>query len=937
MNFHGNLKTLLLTSLFILSINSLECLALPPFVLFESGQVRPLALSQDQQQLYAVNTPDNRLEIYTIKGKKLIHENSVPVGLEPVAVAIANSNEVWVTNLLSDSVSIVDISDLKNAYVKKTLVVGDEPRDIVFAGKNNERAFITTAHRGQNIPFDPQLTTPGVGRADVWVFNSKQAAKNETTTPLTIINLFTDTPRALAVSPDKSIVYAAGFQSGNKTTTSALLVSPPVPPSPPFTNFEGRAQPPVPNIVQYNGEHWVDQAQRIFDDRISFNLPDKDVFKIDANANPPRIVGEAFAGVGTVLYNMAVNPVSGKIYVSNTEALNLNRFEGPGDFAGHSVRAHHNLNRISVLSQFEGKNLVEPLHINNHIDFTSCCKAAPNQESTLSQALPMGMQVSKNGKTLYMAAMGSSKVGVFKIAELENASFKPNQRDQIQLSGGGPTGLVLDENRNQMYVLTRFDNAIAIVDLKSRKEISKQKMFNPEPEKIIRGRKFLYDATLSAKGDSACASCHVFGDNDSLSWDLGNPDSGFLPNNHQVRLAVVPPQSLPDEFAPMKGPMATQSLRGMANHGPMHWRGDHTGAYTEINVQPDRGAFNEKEAFRQFQGGFTELVGVPDGLSNTDMEAFSDFILQLMYPPNPIRNLDNSLTTQQQLGRDIYFNRPAVKLLEGNFPCQECHRLNPDANAEFGVEFPGFFGTDGASAREGSSEVFKIAHLRNIYTKVGMFGLGKSIEFAGQPVIDTVPGLEGHQGDQIRGFGFAHSGEFDTVVRFISAFSFAQNTPFGVNPDGFPKGEEGLIPRRAVEAFLFAFDSNLKPIVGQQVTLTKIKDAWTTSRVQLLVDRADAGDCDLVVKGKLSFFDLPFNNTPKIENWRRLNQPVSFLYQEKQFISDSWHRKPLTLDVLRGKVDAAGEALTFTCVPPGSGKRIGIDRDSDGILDSDEI
>ena len=27
----------------------------------------------------------------------------------------------------------------------------------------------------------------------------------------------------------------------------------------------------------------------------------------------------------------------------------------------------------------------------------------------------------------------------------------------------------------------------------------------------------------------------------------------------------------------MKGPMTTQTLRGMANHGPMHWRGDRTG------------------------------------------------------------------------------------------------------------------------------------------------------------------------------------------------------------------------------------------------------------------------------------------------------------------------------------------------------------------------
>ena len=34
-------------------------------------------------------------------------------------------------------------------------------------------ACITTAHRGQNVPYDPQRTTPGVGRADVWVFDAE--------------------------------------------------------------------------------------------------------------------------------------------------------------------------------------------------------------------------------------------------------------------------------------------------------------------------------------------------------------------------------------------------------------------------------------------------------------------------------------------------------------------------------------------------------------------------------------------------------------------------------------------------------------------------------------------------------------------------------------------------------------------------------------------
>jgi hypothetical protein len=43
-------------------------------------------------------------------------------------------------------------------------------------------------------------------------------------------------------------------------------------------------------------------------------------------------------------------------------------------------------------------------------------------------------------------------------------------------------------------------------------------MHNPEPASLTDGRRFLYDArTTSAHRDSACASCHVFGDLDSLA------------------------------------------------------------------------------------------------------------------------------------------------------------------------------------------------------------------------------------------------------------------------------------------------------------------------------------------------------------------------------------------------------------------------------------
>src|SRR5262245_61043913 len=132
----------------------------PSFTEFESGQARPLAISSDRNKLFAVDTPNNTLEVFDITYEGLSLCARVPVGLEPVAVATRNNNEVWVVNQLSDSVSVVSLTPTPR--VTRTLLVGDEPRDIVFAGSPS-RAFITTAHRGQQRS-DPSIAgVPGAG------------------------------------------------------------------------------------------------------------------------------------------------------------------------------------------------------------------------------------------------------------------------------------------------------------------------------------------------------------------------------------------------------------------------------------------------------------------------------------------------------------------------------------------------------------------------------------------------------------------------------------------------------------------------------------------------------------------------------------------------------------------------------------------------------
>jgi len=316
-------------------------------------------------------------------------------------------------------------------------------------------------------------------------------------------------------------------------------------------------------------------------------LPDKDVFAIDAMASPPvALNARTFTGVGTILFNMAVNPVSGKVYVANTDAHNEVRFEGHNNFGptqgapAGSVRGHLAESRISVIDPVAGT--VSSRHLNKHLDYT---RDGTPEEAAKSLAFPAGMVVSSDGRTLYVAALGSSKVGVFSTRTLENDSFVPSLANQIAVSGGGPSGLALDEREGVLFVLTRFDNSISMVDTRTRRELRHVKMYNPEPASVTKGRRFLYDAAFtSSHGDSACASCHVFGDFDSLAWDLGDPDDFVtpIPGPFTVDPAIIAQAfgNPPTTHFTLKGPMTTQSLRPHAlarrSHG---WHRRHPAQY----------------------------------------------------------------------------------------------------------------------------------------------------------------------------------------------------------------------------------------------------------------------------------------------------------------------------------------------------------------------
>jgi hypothetical protein len=92
-------------------------------------------------------------------------------------------------------------------------------------------------------------------------------------------------------------------------------------------------------------------------------------------------VTASYSRVGTVLFNLAVNPVSGNVYVSNTEARNEVRFEGTGIFAGSTVRGHLAESRVTVI---QPGGTVTPRHLNKHIDYGVVPSAAGVKEKSLA-------------------------------------------------------------------------------------------------------------------------------------------------------------------------------------------------------------------------------------------------------------------------------------------------------------------------------------------------------------------------------------------------------------------------------------------------------------------------------------------------------------------------------------------------------------------------
>ncbi len=870
------------------------------FVNWETPHVHPLDITPDGARLLAVNTPDNRLEVFRIASHSIEPLGAISVGLDPVSVRARTNSEAWVVNHISDTVSIVDLDRMS---VVKTLWTADEPADVIFAG-GMEKAFVSCSQVNQVIAFD--LTD--------------LEAEPE------VIQVEGEDPKAMALSSSGDEVYVAVFESGNGSTIisgdSTALPTPiddydsphgglsPPPNSGdefyPAINPDNPTPPEVSLIVKKDSDgRWMDDNGGDWSEYISGNeslrtervrgwdLPDRDLAIIDAQTLDVRYARR----IMNINMALAVNPGTGLVTLVGTDATNEVRFEP--NLNGRFLRVN-----LGMVEPQELK-VLSVVDLNPHLDYAG--PTIPQSERNRSLGDPRGIVWNTPGTRGYVTGMGSNNVVVIDETGARIGSAPISV-------GEGPTGIALDESRQQLYVLNKFESAISVIDVKDEQELARVPFFDPSPPAIKAGRRHLYNThDTSGLGHVSCASCHVDARMDRLAWDLGNP-AGLVKDSLHQNLGRWHPglSSGFEDWHPMKGPMITQTLQDIIGKEPFHWRGD-------------------RDGLEEFNAAFLTLLGDDEPLTTDEMQEFEDFLRTIYFPPNPFRNFDNTLPDNVSLEGHFAVGRFGVRgspLPDGNaqrglelflppkfadtpFSCSTCHTLpsgiGPNIGPVVSAEIPpgpngdlhhGLVSVDGAN-----NVTLKIVQLRNIYERVGF---------------DTT------QKTNLVGFGFAHDGAFDSLPRF-----------FRLGFDGIDNMQE----LADIIAFLMAFSGSDLPApkggrmeppgppsldahaaVGKQITVadgSNLSPAQSQFLANSLV-LAPEGRVDLVAKGV----------------YESVLRGYTYV-GANQFQSDQ-AGDVLEYEELLARA-APGNEITFTVVPVGYGNRIGIDRDWDGVLDGDKL
>jgi DNA-binding beta-propeller fold protein YncE len=792
------------------------------FTHLEPRQQQPIALSPDGGKLLALHSTAHTLTVFDVGSPPRavpLMVAEIPVSTAPVSVRARTNDEAWVVNEGSDSVSIVSLA---HGIVIDTLRVGDEPADIIFAAG---KAFVSCS-QGRSVAVFDAVTRVSLGN----------------------IAINGVAPRALAASTDGSKLYVACLLSGNRST---LLPKENAPPPPAPTDPSLPAPPHTALIVSAD------------DNRISWNVLDHDIAEINTST---LAIERWISAVGTNLFHLAIHP-DGSLWCANSDSLNLTRFEP--ELKGDFVR--HRLTRIALPA-------ATPTHHDLNPGITRATSPDP---AFIAAALaqPTALAHNTSGTRTWIAAFNSDRV-----AEIECSTGAVLRRIDLRPAGAGPEAMrgprALALTNDRLYVLNKLSDTLATIDPESGALLSEIPLgsIDPMPAPVRAGRSPLYDARLSGNGTISCATCHIDADRDGLAWDLGDP-SGDMIHVTAAPLSIHETTLFTQELHPMKGPLTTQTLRGLATNDAapvdptdgtvrppdaivtkFHWRGD-------------------KPSIQSFNSTFPNLMG-GNLQPQESMDLLAVYLRSIIHPPNPNLRLDRSLRNDLPQGDAV--NGRTVFLNHNLSHCVVCHGL-PAGNDQ-NIDDPFLIN---------QTQPMKNPPLRTVYQRAGIH----------QPT----PGA-----DSLAGFGLGADGGGHAL------------------PSVHPYGSLSLIHRppltaaktkalNDLSAFILSFDTGTAPAACHDMTFrfSNKNDPALLSQLATLEASSSAGDSGLAVHGRIAGRNRRFHWDP----------------QAGTYLADDGSN--LTRATLLGLIDT-GDSLAIMGTLPGESAWRSTDRNANGLPDHAE-
>ncbi len=719
----------------------------------EPRQQNPVALTPDGMKLLALHSTAHSLSVFDVGNPPRsipLLTREISLATAPVTVKARTNDEVWVVNEGSDSVSILSLAQ---GVIIDTLRVADEPADVVFA---NGKAFVSSAQARVISIFDAV-----------------------TRMPLGQIPINGVAPRAMTASPDGTKVFVACLYSGNRTTILHHL-SAPAQPAP--TNPLLPAPPRVGVIVPTN------------DSRVTWNVLDQDIAEINTSNHT---ISRWISDVGTNLFSLAMHP-DGSLWCGNSDSNNLIRFEP--ELKGEFIK--HRLSKVALTS-----NTIVHHDLNPGI-----LRATSPHSPSIAKALaaPMAFTFSSNGSSAWIAAFSSDRIAEVHLdtgAIIRRIDLRPEGTASDAMRG--PRGIVLGNDR--IYVVNKISDTLTTIRPSNGTILSEIPLgtIDPMPANIRAGRGALYDARLSGNGTISCASCHIDADRDGLAWDLGDPGGNMI-SVTSAGLSAHDFSLYTQSLHPMKGPLTTQTLRGLNTNeaGPIdptdgrtqpaaaivtkfHWRGD----------KPSIQSFNF--TFRDLMGGNLQ--------SAATMNRMNEYLRSIVHSPNPNLALDGSLRTNLPQGNAAVGK--GVFLDHGNSHCVVCHGLPSGTNQN--IDDPELVEV---------SQPMKNPSLRTVYQRFGLF--------------HPSPGTS-----SISGFGLGSDGT-GHAMPIVHPYFLST-----INQD--PVDQTAL---NHLTAFILSFDTGTAPTACYDLTITAANKnhASQLSQLATLEARANSSSNGLVAWGSIA-------------------------------------------------------------------------------------